>query len=40
MFGIPRSYLINRTITFVLTVFIAATLIWLIPRFSDRKSVV
>lgn len=34
MFGIPRSYLINRTITFVLTVFIAATLIWLIPRFS------
>ncbi|WP_424969828.1 ABC transporter permease [Dinoroseobacter sp. S76] len=34
MFGIPRSYLLNRTITFVLTVFIAATLIWLIPRFS------
>lgn len=34
MFGIPRSYLINRTVTFVLTVFIAATLIWLIPRFS------
>lgn len=34
MFGIPRSYLINRSVTFVLTVFIAATLIWLIPRFS------
>ncbi|MEM1079082.1 MAG: ABC transporter permease [Pseudomonadota bacterium] len=34
MLGIPRSYLINRAVTFVLTVFIAATLIWLIPRFS------
>lgn len=34
MFGIPSSYLVNRLVTFLLTVFIAATLIWLIPRFS------
>ena len=34
MFGIPPSYLVNRAITFVLTVFIAATLIWIIPRLS------
>ena len=31
---IPRAYLVNRLITFFLTVFIAATLIWLIPRLS------
>ncbi|WP_306118054.1 MULTISPECIES: ABC transporter permease [unclassified Roseitalea] len=31
---IPVSYLINRLITFMLTVFIAATLIWIIPRLS------
>ena len=31
---IPGDYLANRLITFVLTVFIAATLIWLIPRLS------
>ena len=31
---IPRDYLLNRLITFFLTVFIAATLIWLIPRLS------
>ncbi|MFN3143915.1 MAG: ABC transporter permease [Paracoccaceae bacterium] len=30
---IPLSYLANRLLTLVLTVFIAATLIWLIPRF-------
>lgn len=30
----PRSYLINRFVTFFLTIWIAATLIWLIPRFS------
>ncbi|MEM9975805.1 MAG: ABC transporter permease, partial [Pseudomonadota bacterium] len=34
MFGIPSSYLINRLVTFLLTVFIAATLIWIIPRLS------
>lgn len=34
MFGIPSAYLVNRLVTFLLTVFIAATLIWLIPRFS------
>lgn len=31
---IPASYLINRLVTLFLTVLIAATLIWLIPRFS------
>ncbi len=31
---IPASYLINRVITLFLTVFIAATLIWIIPRLS------
>ena len=31
---IPPAYLINRTITFVLTVWLAATLIWIIPRLS------
>lgn len=31
---IPRDYLINRVITLLLTVFIAATLIWIIPRLS------
>lgn len=31
---IPREYLINRLITLVLTVLIAATLIWIIPRLS------
>jgi peptide/nickel transport system permease protein len=31
---IPASYLLNRLITFALTVFIAATLIWIIPRLS------
>ena len=34
MGGIPRDYLINRLITFFLTVWIAATLIWIIPRLS------
>ena len=34
MSAIPRSYLINRVITLVLTVWIAATLIWIIPRLS------
>lgn len=34
MGGIPASYFINRLITFVLTVWIAATLIWIIPRLS------
>ena len=34
MAGIPRSYLANRAVTFLLTVWIAATLIWLIPRLS------
>ncbi len=31
---IPASYLMNRMVTLVLTVFIAATLIWIIPRLS------
>ncbi|MGX9356700.1 ABC transporter permease [Roseobacteraceae bacterium S113] len=31
---IPRAYLINRLVTFFLTVWIAATLIWIIPRLS------
>jgi len=31
---IPKSYLINRLVTFLLTVWIAATLIWIIPRLS------
>ncbi|MEM1301170.1 MAG: ABC transporter permease [Pseudomonadota bacterium] len=31
---IPRSYLINRLITLFLTIWIAATLIWIIPRLS------
>ena len=31
---IPRSYLINRVVTLLLTVWIAATLIWIIPRLS------
>ncbi|MEM9523401.1 MAG: ABC transporter permease [Pseudomonadota bacterium] len=31
---IPRAYLINRLITLLLTVLIAATLIWIIPRLS------
>lgn len=31
---IPRDYIANRLITLVLTVFIAATLIWIIPRLS------
>lgn len=34
MGSIPRDYLANRLITLVLTVFIAATLIWVIPRLS------
>ncbi|MEM8870248.1 MAG: ABC transporter permease [Pseudomonadota bacterium] len=34
MSQIPREYLINRLITLVLTVLIAATLIWIIPRLS------
>jgi len=34
MKGIPTSYLANRLVTLVLTVWIAATLIWLIPRLS------
>ncbi len=34
MWGIPRAYLINRVVTLLLTVFIAATLIWIIPRLS------
>ena len=29
---IPRSYLVNRVVTLFLTVWIAATLIWIIPR--------
>jgi len=32
--GIPMSYLMNRLVTLFLTVFIAATLIWIIPRLS------
>lgn len=31
---IPRSYLINRVVTLLLTIWIAATLIWIIPRLS------
>ena len=31
---IPTSYLLNRLLTLFLTVFIAATLIWIIPRLS------
>lgn len=31
---IPRTYWVNRLLTFALTVWLAATLIWLIPRFS------
>ena len=31
---IPLSYLTNRLVTLVLTVFVAATLIWIIPRLS------
>ena len=31
---IPRAYLVNRLVTLFLTVWIAATLIWIIPRFS------
>ena len=31
---IPASYLLNRLLTLFLTVFIAATLIWIIPRLS------
>lgn len=31
---IPRAYLVNRIVTFLLTVWIAATLIWIIPRLS------
>jgi peptide/nickel transport system permease protein len=34
LFGIPNDYIVNRLITFVLTVWIAATLIWIIPRLS------
>ncbi|MGD1886228.1 MAG: ABC transporter permease [Cohaesibacteraceae bacterium] len=34
MGGIPSSYIVNRLITLVLTVWIAATLIWIIPRLS------
>ncbi|MEM9476407.1 MAG: ABC transporter permease [Pseudomonadota bacterium] len=34
MFGIPQKYLINRLVTFLLTIWIAATLIWIIPRLS------
>lgn len=31
---IPTSYLVNRFVTLILTVWIAATLIWIIPRLS------
>lgn len=31
---IPASYLVNRVVTLLLTVWIAATLIWIIPRLS------
>ena len=31
---IPRAYLINRLTTLVLTILIAATIIWIIPRLS------
>ncbi|MEL6587373.1 MAG: ABC transporter permease [Pseudomonadota bacterium] len=34
MAGIPASYIKNRLITLVLTILIAATLIWIIPRLS------
>lgn len=34
MIAIPRDYLANRLITLFLTIFIAATLIWIIPRLS------
>lgn len=34
MSRIPHRYLVNRVITLLLTVFIAATLIWIIPRLS------
>ena len=34
MSRIPREYLLNRLTTLLLTVFIAATLIWIIPRLS------
>ncbi|WP_226783263.1 ABC transporter permease [Oceaniglobus trochenteri] len=34
MIRIPASYLGNRIVTLVLTIFIAATLIWIIPRLS------
>ncbi len=34
MSRIPRSYLLNRLVTLVLTILIAATLIWIIPRLS------
>ena len=32
--GIPASYIANRLFTFFLTVIIAATVIWIIPRLS------
>lgn len=32
--SIPVGYLLNRFLTFLLTVFIAATIIWIIPRLS------
>jgi peptide/nickel transport system permease protein len=34
MAGIPRDYILNRLLTLVLTVLIASTLIWIIPRLS------
>ncbi|MEM0946960.1 MAG: ABC transporter permease [Pseudomonadota bacterium] len=34
MARVPLSYVLNRLITLVLTIFIAATLIWIIPRLS------
>ena len=34
MSKIPSDYLFNRLLTFILTVWLAATLIWLIPRLS------
>jgi len=34
MARIPRAYLLNRLLTLFLTIFIAATLIWIIPRLS------
>jgi len=34
MVTIPRSYLINRVMTLFLTIVIAATIIWIIPRLS------